>query len=88
MFNIFYFLSLLCLLEAYKPRFCTNCKYFIQNKDDNLFSKCSKFPRERDTKIKYLVIGDKQNINYNYCSTARMFNHMCGEEGKKYKKKR
>jgi hypothetical protein len=27
-----------------------------------------------------------QNTDYNYCSTARTFGFMCGENGKRYEK--
>jgi hypothetical protein len=40
---------------------------------------------------KYLVTGvddgPKVLVEYSYCSTARDLDHMCGAEGKKYKRK-
>jgi hypothetical protein len=37
----------------------------------------------------YFVTGKKENKTkyYYYCSTARNFDHLCGEEGKFYKQK-
>jgi hypothetical protein len=36
----------------------------------------------------YFVTGKKENkTEYYYCSTARNFDHLCGEEGKFYKQK-
>jgi hypothetical protein len=32
------------------------------------------------------IIGKNENITeYNYCSVARKYDYMCGEEGKHYK---
>jgi len=69
-----------------KPKFCVNCKYFIEttylNKDNG---KCSLFPNESKD---YLVSGVKRPENYYYCSTARSWDHMCGINGTMYKKRR
>ena len=72
---------------AINTRFCVNCKYIIP--DNNLgiaYSKCSFF--ERINNEKYLISGDPDDIEkeFNFCSTARSFESMCGEDGKKYKK--
>ena len=68
-----------------KPKFCVNCKYFIEttylNRDNG---KCSLFPNESKD---YLVSGVKKPENYYYCSTARSWDNMCGPDAKKYKKK-
>ena len=55
----------------------------LDKHNNNKFMKCSKFPK---TDNQFLVTGTLQE-DYNYCSTARMSNNMCGEEGKMYKKK-
>jgi len=71
-----------------KPKLCINCKYFISdeiNVPGGIFSKCSFFPK-KEGKINFLVNGINKYEN-NYCSTARDFDDMCGEEGKYYKKK-
>lgn len=69
-----------------KPKFCVNCKYFIEttylNRDNG---KCSLFPNESKD---YLVSGLKKPENYYYCSTARSWDNMCGINGTMYKKKR
>ena len=44
------------------------------------------FPRTNEMNTQFLVTGISEE-DYNYCSTARKFNDMCGEEGKMYKKK-
>jgi len=78
------------------PNICINCKFAINNVDkydllgdENLqFIKCSLFPINKELND-FLVTGVNSisDPDYNYCSTARKFNHMCGEEGKMYKKK-
>lgn len=73
-------------LKEMKPKICINCKYFITDNDSGIYGKCSLFPKKEDTN-KYLVNGINHEIQYYYCSLARQFNHMCGEEGKMYKKK-
>jgi hypothetical protein len=34
----------------------------------------------------YLITGEKKSeeAKYHFCSTARKFDHMCGERGKRY----
>jgi hypothetical protein len=56
---------------------------------ENKYGKCSLFTKnEKD--VTYLVTGIQETTinDYYYCSTARMYDTMCGEEGKKYIKKR
>lgn len=64
------------------PKFCVNCKFFINNCINNIYGKCSLFPME--TNIDYFVTGDDKLIDFNYCSVARNRDDMCGKEGKKY----
>ena len=55
----------------------------------NVFGKCSLFPRE-SLVANYLVAGidDKLDVNnYFMCSTARTNEEMCGNEGKKFQRK-
>ena len=40
-----------------------------------------------ENKLNYLINGIKKD-GYSYCSTARKFSNMCGEDGKMFKKKR
>ena len=68
-----------------KPKLCINCKYFMPNNDNSEFSKCSLFPKE-EGKINFLVNGINVD-EYYYCSTSRISDSKCGEEGKYYKKK-
>jgi len=72
-------------------KFCVNCKFAINNMDldkynNNKFMKCSRFPIINENNKQCLVTNISEE-NYNYCSIARKFNDMCGEEGKMYKKK-
>lgn len=96
------FLSLLLVasvvgspIKLTKPKLCVNCKYFIKpipyayfSESDMEYGVCSLFPKSSDNRFKSLVTGISKNkiTEYTYCSTARKFNDMCGEEGKKYKK--
>lgn len=79
------------------PKFCVNCKFAINDNilfdDDNKFIKCSLFQiNEELNDFNFLVTGvnhiSDPDPYYIYCSTARKFDHMCGEEGKMYKKNR
>jgi len=88
---IFTILSLLILpilsFKEIKPKLCINCKYFLTDKDSGKFGKCLLFPR-KENDIYNLVNGIHiDNIEYNYCSVARELEHMCGKEGKMYKRK-
>ena len=72
-------------LKEMKPKLCINCKYFITDNDTGLFGKCSLFPEEH-AKFESLVNGVNEE-KYSFCSVARRWKHLCGEEGKMYKKK-
>lgn len=87
---IFTILSILFLpilsFKEMKPKLCINCKYFITDNYTGKFGKCSLFPR-KENNIYNLVNGiHKDNIEYHFCSTTRDLEHMCGKEGKMYKK--
>lgn len=67
------------------PKFCVYCEHFIPKKGgNNEFGRCKKFPH--DWTDNYLITGEKkaEESNYHFCSTARKFDYMCGERGKKY----
>lgn len=65
------------------PKFCVHCEHFIPYKNGNKYGKCKMFPEE--VTDQYLITGQKnQEVSYHYCSTARKFDHMCGEQGKLY----
>lgn len=66
---------------------CINCKYFITDNDTGKFGKCSLFQKKEENDINMLVNGNnEENIEYYNCSTSREIEHMCGLEGKIYKK--
>jgi hypothetical protein len=78
-------------IDKYNNNKYMKCSLFPLNVND-LFDK-SLFDES-----KFLVTGINSNSNsnsnsilsekdYMYCSTARQFDHMCGKEGLKYKKK-
>ena len=71
-------------LITLEPKFCITCTHFIPNKLGNEYGKCILFPIEKDDT--YLITGERKHEpdDYKQCSAARKFNHMCGENGKKY----
>lgn len=84
---LFLFFILSSMVDSIKkptPKFCVNCKHFINDNNGNIeFAKCSLFFRE-DTS--FLVSGNSTR-NYRYCSTARMSEMMCGREAKMFTRK-
>ena len=68
-----------------KPKFCVNCKFFIIDNENNEYSTCMKFPEKNN---KFLVTGNYEVKNFNYCSIARHYDDMCGVNATKYVKKR
>ena len=69
-----------------KPKLCIDCKFFKKDGVSNKYGKCSLFITKEDDKS-VLVDGiDRTRIEYQYCSIARKYDHMCGEEGKLYVK--
>jgi len=69
-------------------KICIDCKFFSKDVfNANKFGKCLLFPYKEDD-TEYLVTGANKNEKpeYHYCSTARKFHYMCGEEGTKYEK--
>lgn len=72
-----------------KPKLCINCKYFVKDIfTKNEFGKCSQFIRYDDTK-NHLVTGiDDRKKDLHYCTVARSYDSMCGEDGKMYKPKK
>ena len=73
---------------------CSQCKFFIPSDSEmnGLSSgKCKMFPKIDKEQvavidIDFLVTGEKKEkkTEYHYCSTARSFRSLCGEEGVKY----
>jgi hypothetical protein len=68
------------------PKLCIDCKYYTKKFfTSNELGKCSLF-RKEDIDI-FLINGvHNYKKEYYYCSTTRMFEDMCGKEGKFYKK--
>jgi hypothetical protein len=67
-----------------------NCKHFKRNVfSPSRFAKCKKF-LTIDNNVNHLIDGKKQekSENMHYCSTARKFDILCGEEGTGYEPKR
>ena len=90
--NYIFLILLSTFLTAFSlqknTKICIDCKFFSNNFfTDKNFGKCLLFPYKQDN-TDYLVTGINKNEKpeYHYCSTARKFNYMCGEEGKKYEK--
>ena len=75
-------------LNEITPKFCINCKFFINSfLDNNRDGRCSVFPNNelpKEKDIDYYVTGIKKNNHLNFCFTARACDNMCGKEGKKY----
>jgi hypothetical protein len=71
-------------LDIVTPKFCVHCKFFRNNfMGDNKFGKCSLFP-VKEGSIHYFVTGIEKDADFNFCSTARKYDDMCGKDGKKY----
>ena len=77
--NFFIFLA-----YVIAPKFCVNCVYFVTDKHGDKYGTCRKFPIEKTDD--FLITGKlvKEEDKFNYCSTARKFDHMCGKRGKKF----
>lgn len=76
-----------CTAIPNTPKLCIHCKHFTKHFfTTNEFGKCLMFVREKE---KDFVTGKIQDTkpDYFYCSTARSFSNMCGEEGKCYNQK-
>jgi hypothetical protein len=82
-FLILYIFLLTSSLKL-KPKFCINCKHYIQGETNNKeYGKCSVFVKDDP---RFLVDGVVRTDNYRYCSTARSFDDLCGINATKYKK--
>lgn len=74
------------------PKLCINCKFVMADERyENKYSKCSLFPidNSKENSVQFLVSGVEEETETDYynCSVARSYEHLCGTEGKKYKKK-
>ena len=79
------FLLFITGVYALDTKPCITCKYFVDMGVDR-HSKCKKFPYIVDIMddTAYGYIRHQYTEDYNYCSSARKFKHMCGEQGKHY----
>jgi len=71
-------------------KLCMNCKYF--KKDiftPSKYAQCKKF-LIIDKNVNYLIDGKRKEETKNmyYCSTARSFDNLCGEDGTGYESKK
>jgi hypothetical protein len=54
---------------------------------DDKFSKCALFPIVEEDD--YFLVNGKKNVkplDYHYCSVCRIYDEMCGKDGKLYEK--
>jgi hypothetical protein len=74
-------------LNEMKPNLCKNCKFRLTPfLTDIKYSKCVLF-QKGEIGIEYFVTGNKGDIDYFHCSTAREYSDMCGKEGLLYQDK-
>ena len=80
----------LLIVPIFSFKFCVHCKHFITDNKENIFGKCKMFPKTKDI---YSVNNKKETVKTKtiedmyYCSTARVYSHMCDVEGKFYESK-
>lgn len=74
--RILFFLPIIHALKL-----CIDCKHFKPNHKQTV-GKCTLFKQITD----YRLVNGKVEIDYPYCYTARLFDRMCGQEGKYYEK--
>lgn len=76
------------LQDFYTPKYCVNCKHFIESKIGNEYGRCKLFTIDIEDTDNYLVTGiSKKDIRNRFCTTARTREDMCGIEGKKFEEK-
>ena len=80
----------LLIVPIFSLKLCINCKHF--KKDiftPSRFAQCKKF-LIIDKNVNYLIDGKRKEETKNmyYCSTARSFDNLCGEDGTGYEPKR
>ena len=69
-------------------KLCMNCKHFKRDVfTPSRFGKCKKF-LTIDDNVDHLIHGKKEKTeNMHYCSTARKFDILCGQDGTGYEAK-
>ena len=68
-------------------KLCIDCKFFKKNMfDSNTYGKCLKFPKKDYDDRTFYIDGVVKNkaVDYNYCSIARSYDNMCGNDAKFY----
>ena len=79
------------IVPIFSLKVCSNCKHFIKHTKSNIigFGKCKMFPKTKDI----YSVNNKETVKTKtiedmyYCSTARVYSHMCDVEGKFYESK-
>ena len=88
--SLFIYCAILSTFSAtqIKPKLCVDCKFFKSSfLNNNKLGKCYMFPIAEKEEF-FLVDGIKRaNNDYNYCSISRLYDEMCGKDGKLYEKK-
>jgi hypothetical protein len=78
----------LCTTIQRTPKLCIHCKFYVNSFfNRNEFAKCSLFVLKKDLDTNFIIGKNENNTEYNYCSIARKYDYMCGEEGKYYSSK-
>ena len=70
------------------PKLCKNCRHFLKPLVTSIeFGKCAMLLQPKDD-INYFITGKRKNKSEHYfCSVARNYDNLCGEEGKYYEDK-
>ena len=71
-------------------KLCMNCKHFKRDIfTPSKYAQCKKF-LIIDKNVNYLIDGKRKEETKNmyYCSTARSFDNLCGEDGTGYEAKK
>lgn len=86
--SLIIFGAILSTCSATPVKLCIDCKHFKSSFFiGNEFCKCTMFPIVENDEY-FLVDGVKRKKNdYNYCSISRLYDEMCGKDGKLYEKK-
>ena len=81
--NVLLFMVQWILSDAIQP--CVQCKFFKKDfLSDPKFGKCTLFSKPIENYFLVTGIETPKKIDYDYCTVARTFDSMCGEEGKYY----
>ena len=82
--NIFINIILFSLVISQKPKLCINCKHYTKHSlVGSEFGECRLF-KTTVGEDNFLVNGIKGKTKNYFCSIARKYEDMCGQEGKHY----